>query len=116
MTFEEILRMKQEELLKALNKYLNRVGYCNKILCTDKYLFAKGDINIMLVAHLDTVHKDVPTVYYDKEKKVLWSPDGIGGDDRCGVYAILEILKEYKPYILFTTDEEKGRKRCYSVQ
>lgn len=38
------------------------------------------------------------------------SPQGIGGDDRCGVYALAKIheLSEVKPYLLFTCDEEIG--------
>lgn len=109
MTFEEILTKSQPELLKYLNKYLGENGYLNNILCTEDYLFAKGEIPIMLVAHLDTVHKNKLThIFWDKEKNVIWSPEGIGGDDRCGVYIILKLIEEYKPYILFTTDEEKG--------
>lgn len=73
------------------------------------YLYGKGDIPIMLIAHLDTVHKEKPRqIYVDSEEKVMWSPEGIGGDDRCGVYLILSILKKYKPYVLFLEDEETG--------
>ena len=38
------------------------------------------------------------------------SPQGIGGDDRCGVYALNKIYNqaEIKPYLLFTCDEEIG--------
>ena len=40
------------------------------------------------------------------------SPQGIGGDDRCGVYALVKSyeLSPVKPYLLFTTDEETGAK------
>lgn len=70
-----------------------------------------GEIPILLVAHLDTVHKEIPKqIFFDKSAKVMWSPQGIGGDDRCGVFAILKILEEYEPYILFTTEEETGGK------
>ena len=38
------------------------------------------------------------------------SPQGIGGDDRCGVYALAKIYEtaEKKPFLLFTCDEEIG--------
>jgi hypothetical protein len=75
-----------------------------------KYIYAKGEIPIMLTAHMDTVHKKIPeNIFYDKSKKVVWSPEGIGGDDRCGIYAILQLISQgYRPHILFTTGEETG--------
>ena len=38
------------------------------------------------------------------------SPQGIGGDDRCGVYALVTAYRksEVKPWLLFTCDEEIG--------
>ena len=39
----------------------------------------------------------------------MWSPDGLGADDRAGIYAILTLVKRgYRPHIIFTTDEERG--------
>ena len=109
MDLVKILKSTQEELLQLLFTHLSNNGYMNNILYTNSYIFAKGEIPILLVAHLDTVHLVTPkSIFIDKEKNVMWSPEGIGGDDRCGVYAILEIIKEFKPYILFTTDEEVG--------
>lgn len=104
-----ILNKTQAELLDFCETHLKQHGYEDTdVLKTQDFLFAQGDIPIMLVAHLDTVHKKLPEIYYDKQKRVLWSPDGIGGDDRCGVYALLKICETHKPYILFTTDEEVG--------
>lgn len=75
----------------------------------DGFIFAKGTFPILLVAHLDTVHKKLPRkIYYDKHTDSLYSPDGIGGDDRCGVYMILEIIKRHKCSVLFCEDEETG--------
>lgn len=108
MELKELVKKSQDELKKDLVKYLKENGYENKILSNTKYVFAEGELPIMLVAHMDTVHKTKCTdVYYDSEQTVMWSPQGIGGDDRCGIYAILQLLS-YKPYILFTTDEEIG--------
>ena len=40
----------------------------------------------------------------------MWSPDGLGADDRAGVFAILNILSttDLRPSVIFTTDEEMG--------
>lgn len=110
LKIENILKMSQEELLDFCYIELMKRGYKNKdIIYTDKYIYAKGNIPILLVAHCDIVHKEIPeTVVYDKQQRILWSPTGIGGDDRCGVYALLKICEKFKPYILFATDEEIG--------
>lgn len=40
---------------------------------------------------------------------VISSPQGIGGDDRCGIFMILELLdRGYRPTVLFCEDEEIG--------
>ena len=65
----------------------------------------------MLLAHLDTVHSQpVQTICKNKDKSILMSPQGIGGDDRCGVYAIVNAydMAVKKPWLLFTCDEEIG--------
>jgi hypothetical protein len=36
------------------------------------------------------------------------SPNGIGGDDRCGIYMVLEVIKKYNCSVLFCEDEETG--------
>ena len=83
----------------------------SKYQVTDQYIIAEGNIPVCLVAHLDTVFKLPPEdFFYDQEQKILWSPDGLGTDDRAGVYAIAEILLKHKlkPHIIFTDGEEKG--------
>jgi len=74
------------------------------------YVYAQGTIPVCLVAHIDTVHAEAPKqVFYDQKRKVLWSPDGLGADDRAGVWAILYILEAgYRPSVLFTDLEEFG--------
>lgn len=105
--FKEILRKSQSELKILVKEYIEKIGY--KTIIGDGFIYAKGEIPILLVAHMDTVHKIKPTkIYYDQDEKIMWSPQGIGGDDRCGVYIILKLLSEFKPYILFTEDEEIG--------
>lgn len=104
----DMLQKTQEQLLNYTVCRLEERGYARKIIKTKDYVFAQGTIPVLLVAHLDTVHRELPEVYYDREKEVMWSPQGIGGDDRCGVYAILKICEHLKPCVLFTTDEETG--------
>lgn len=105
--FKKILRMKQADLKLTCLKYLLAKGYETEY--GDGYVYGKGEIPVMLVAHMDTVHREIPYhIYYDNEQDVMWSPEGIGGDDRCGVYSIMKILEEYKPYVLFLEDEETG--------
>lgn len=111
----ELLKMicqcRQSKLQKMLYKVLKR--HYKNIINTSDYIFAHGDIPIALVAHMDTVFKIPPAkIYYDREEGVLWSPDGLGADDRAGVFLILKILqnmkKDKKPTVIFTTDEEVG--------
>ena len=65
----------------------------------------------MLVAHLDTVHEQpVRDICRSEDNNIWMSPQGIGGDDRCGVYA-LNVVYELTgglPWLLFTCDEEIG--------
>lgn len=105
--FKMILKKTQPELFFLLPELLQKLGYKKKnIIVGDKFIYAKGKLPVMLTCHLDTVHKTIPyEIYYDADEDVMWSPQGIGGDDRCGVFAILS-LAEYKPHILFCCDEE----------
>ena len=48
------------------------------------YILVKGDAPIMLLAHMDTVHKTpVKDICTSKDGNIIMSPQGIGGDDRC---------------------------------
>ena len=100
--------MNEVSLLKTMNTYLKR--FYNKVTYTKDYVYAIGDIPITLVAHVDTVFKERPEdVFYDRVKNVLWSPQGLGADDRAGVFAIINIVKSgLRPHIIFTTGEEMG--------
>lgn len=106
--FKQICFMSQDTLKKNLCSIL-KDKYDN-VICTDDYIYAVGDIPIALVAHMDTVFPHPPTrIFYDREANVCWSPEGLGADDRAGIFAILYILKtHFRPSIIFTTDEEKG--------
>ena len=115
---ERCFRPKQDKLKEQLIKDLKEVGYAP--IVGDGYIYAVGDFPVLLTAHMDTVHKSAPYViamgYLERDKKKLtgvMSPQGIGGDDRCGIYMILQLVKTYKCSILFCEDEEIG---CVGVK
>ena len=119
--FIKLCKLEQMALKDILIDELLASGY--EVNYGDGYLYAKGNIPVLLTSHMDTVHK-TPVIdfyeYYDEEKKrhIVSSPQGIGGDDRCGIYIILEIIKTHKCSVLFCEDEEIGgvgsRKFCKS--
>lgn len=71
------------------------------------YLYRPGTIPILLCAHMDTVHLDLAReISWQKDN--VSSPQGIGGDDRCGIYIILKILEKCDCHVAFFEDEEVG--------
>jgi hypothetical protein len=75
------------------------------------YILVQGEAPILLLAHLDTVHQTpVKSICKTENGSILMSPEGIGGDDRCGVYALVNLHRSAtkKPWLLFTCDEETG--------
>lgn len=120
--FISICKMTQKTLKKYLVRELKKYYNKEDIYPRDGFVFVKGEIPVMVTAHMDTVHKETIKNYYewieeqeDKAKgttynvHVLSSPQGIGGDDRCGIWMILQILEcGYRPFIIFNEDEEIG--------
>ena len=110
-SFEKILRKSQVELKKYVERRLEET-HKGKITVADGFVYAQGTFPVLLIAHLDTVHKILPYfILTSKDKngnKTLSSPSGIGGDDRCGVYMIFEVLKKFNCSVLFCEDEEIG--------
>jgi len=97
--------MSQPKLKEYVFEYLTNNGY--KPVMREKFVYAKGTVPVLLVAHLDTVHKDLPRkISCDKGR--LSAVEGIGGDDRCGVYMIMKLIRNNKCSVLFTEDEEIG--------
>lgn len=120
-------------LKEDVRSYINSIATLkgtNSWVILPKSTNLKG--RVCLVAHVDTVHEDTgwgygmvsrsgkvrkakdtdKELYYDSSKRVYWSPDGLGADDRAGVYACLQIFdsmpESHKPIILFTDGEEYG--------
>lgn len=104
---EIILRATQPELKTLLQDWLRRQGYTP--VSRRGYLYAAGSVPVLLVAHLDTVHREpVRDICYNADRTVVMSPQGIGGDDRAGVWMILSILSRARCHVLFCEDEEIG--------
>ena len=107
--FKTICKMSQKELKKYAAKQLKEMYGEVNVCVSDGFVYAQGEFPVLLVAHMDTVHKKLPkTILYDIKKNSLSSPQGIGGDDRCGVYMIFEIIKKHNCSVLFCEDEEIG--------
>lgn len=110
MNLEEILKMTSDDLHKAVSVFLLENNY-KPLESNGEYLYATGNIPIMLVAHFDVYGDVVPTeIIYDADDKDVIRANGIlGGDDRAGVWAITEIIAAgYRPHVLFCHNEEKG--------
>lgn len=106
--FEYICGMSEKALLKTMSSFLN-TNYSN-VISTRDYIIATGNIPVAIVAHLDTVFPTpAKNIYYDRQKNVIWSSEGLGADDRAGVFGIIKLIKAgYRPHIIFTTGEESG--------
>ncbi len=106
MRFEEFLYPSQKGLFEKIRRMYPRTWTCK-----GKYILVQGDAPVMLVAHLDTVHKEpVRDICKSDDGNIWMSPQGIGGDDRCGVYTLVSVYEKspVKPWLLFTCDEEIG--------
>lgn len=122
--FIRILKMSQLELKVYLQTQMEYFYQKENIIEGDGFLYVRGINPILLTSHMDVTPSTggksrLPIEdYYEFEDEddegnvyhTLYSPQGIGGDDRCGIWTILNILKEtnYRPYILFCEDEEIG--------
>ena len=104
---KDIIRMDQATLKNYLDLHLQDLGYStfNKM----GFLYAEGNIPVLLVAHLDTVHNEkAEIICFSEDMRYVMSPQGIGGDDRCGVYMIMQLIRDFKCHVLFCEDEEVG--------
>ena len=106
-TLEDFIRPTQKELFNLMRRTYEGLTISRK----GEFVLVKGEAPIMLLAHMDTVHKErVKQICKTENGNVLMSPQGIGGDDRCGVYALNTVysLAPVKPWLLFLCDEEIG--------
>ena len=104
---EDFLRPSQKQLFKRLCKKFKGKTLISK----GNFILVHGQAPVMLVAHLDTVHEQpVKDICFSADKNIIMSPQGIGGDDRCGCFALVKIFQsaQVKPWLLFTCEEEVG--------
>ena len=104
---EDFIYPTQKKLFKQLCKKYKE----QSLACKGNFLLVKGVAPVMLISHLDTVHEEpVSCICKSSDGNIWMSPQGVGGDDRCGVYALATIydLADKKPWLLFTCDEEIG--------
>ena len=104
-TFEDICYMTQPEVKDYMQQYLTSKQY--KVINEDGFLYAKGTVPVLLVAHMDTVHKEQCHSIMESGGMIT-SSQGIGGDDRCGIFIIANIVKDIKCSVLLCEDEECG--------
>ena len=82
--FEKLVLRTQEEMKEYVK---SRLGNHGKVITRDGFIYYKGTFPVLLCAHMDTVHKELPrTMVY--ANGTLSSPQGIGGDDRCGSFGM----------------------------
>lgn len=112
--FKSIAKLPESSLYRGLTSVLKEYYETENVIVgpENQYVMAKGDIPVMLVAHLDTVFKIPPyNFFWDRDKNVIFADGtGLGADDRAGVFGILYILNHTKmrPSVLFTRGEETG--------
>ena len=104
-SFVDICKMTQSELKKYMASYLGSKKY--KVENHDGFLYAKGDVPVLLVAHMDTVHRQLPATICEINGKIS-SPQGIGGDDRCGIFIIMNLVNRLHCSVVLCEDEEIG--------
>lgn len=103
--FTDICKMNKYEVKEYMYKFLEAYKY--NVVVEDGFLYAKGDVPVMLLAHTDTVHKELVKTIIEENDKIS-SPEGIGGDDRCGIFMIMNVVKELHCSVLLCDDEETG--------
>ena len=115
--FVHICKLSAKKLKQYLCGKMKQIYGEENTIIGDGYIYCRGDIPVLLTAHMDTVHvklvqdfyEDVQTDENGNITHTISSPQGIGGDDRCGIYAILKVIEAgYYPYILFCEEEENG--------
>jgi len=107
-----LLTSSQDEIHKIL---ANSHGFKNFTVGKDKkeqicFSYRQGDrFKPLIVCHSDTVHKKLPSNFEIDAFNNLSAKEGIGGDDRLGLWHLIHILKTFPNYsFLVCCDEEIG--------
>lgn len=110
---QELVKLNELDLKNYLYKELNKYYHESDIYYLDGGILVRGLEKATLVAHMD-IHPIIDDNHKEKELlsflNTVYCKTGIGGDDRCGVLVILDLLdRGYRPNIIFTEKEEVGR-------
>jgi hypothetical protein len=107
--FDILFKSDVSTLRKYLTETLTSCGYTEQVEGED-YVYFKGTLPVLVCAHMDVVHTEKLTdLVWDKENGILWSPQGLGADDRAGILAILSLVNQgHRPHVLFLDKEERG--------
>ena len=68
--FEKLVSLTEGGVAKAMHQYL-KAKY-DKIEVTKEYIIAYGNIPIALVAHMDTVFKNLPEDFCQRNRRRIW--------------------------------------------
>lgn len=105
--FEELCLLSQEQVIEYVKNKL--VSMKRGVTVGNGYVYSEGSIPILLCAHMDTVHKEKTKRFlYSTDGAIIMSQQGVGGDDRCGIYMIMKIIKHLDCHVAFFEDEEIG--------
>lgn len=111
-TLNKLLLMTKDELVNLLDTHSTSRGEHSWV-----FLPLKPKGKPCLVTHIDTVwdKERGPKEKFlieDAKKGLIYSPQGLGADDRAGVYALLHLYYQLpshlRPILLFTDLEESG--------
>ena len=109
----KVFKLSEDALFDYVYRQMKLRFGVDNVKATDYYIWVRNGGKILLDSHLDVVYNWNRTGNDMVVNKFgyLWSPVGIGGDDRCGVQIMLWIAKSRnadKFDYLFTTGEESG--------
>ena len=109
--FCKLARLDEIDCLCGTAELLQSLGYTLDTNGSD-YAICTPPIPspVALVAHCDTVGKELPTAFVNRNGVISAKGGGIiGADDRAGVTAIVAtILAGHRPQVYLTTGEERG--------
>lgn len=112
MLLKKLCSLDEENVYLFMRNTLTRYYSPTKLVFSNEYIIAEGDLPFCLVAHMDTIFSQQPGLddfIFDQEKEIMWAPHGAGFDDRVGLWMIIKLISMgYKPSLVLTLGEEWG--------
>lgn len=109
MTGRQIFSLSDQKLMERFKKARIK-GLGKAVSVRDMFVYRPGSVPVLLVAHVDCVLSHPTEKDVKQYGDLIYSETGqLGGDDRAGVLAIFELLRQgYRPHVLLTNYEEVG--------